>query len=179
MKYFIKYLPVKGEIKQGDKVQYKIGEIISYDVQLNTDNLNKGKLFLCSKDIQVGDEVWNTAYNEGPVGIATELHDNPEDDCVIAEGIHWIVKSDGSVGDLSVNQLFKVIGEISPDALGYAKEGQEFDEDQIQKFIYDDSGDYDDPWLWYNPNLYDEGTWETTENKFKKVKMKGPCGHFH
>lgn len=105
-KYFTKYLSVEGKIKQGDKAQYKTGEIISYDVELNTDNLKKVELFLCTKDIKEGDKI-----RLGSNGNTHSIADK-----------HNYFKNLGA---------FKVIGKISKDAT-WVKEGDEFDKSEIK-----------------------------------------------
>ena len=62
-----------------------------------------GKMMLTSSDIQVGDKYYNQRLNLW--GDAHVLPSDPADKCI------------------------KVIGEISPDALSYVKEGDEFDEE--------------------------------------------------
>lgn len=77
---------------------------------------------------------------------------------------------------LDMNKCFKVIGEISPDALGYVKEGDEFGEDDIRigagsimnaRFHFVPfEGDDQKEWF---PN----NGWELY------TQIKDPCGHFH
>lgn len=58
-KYFTKYIPADGEIKEGDMVLDTLsGEIVCWWDGNNWDKYDKKvKLFLCSRDIQVGDTV--------------------------------------------------------------------------------------------------------------------------
>ena len=65
------------------------------------------------------------------------------------------LKTKKQLGKSLSGEWIKVIGEISPDALGYVKEGDEFDETEVS--IYD------------------------VLNKISVlgIKIKGPCGHFH
>lgn len=133
-KYFCKYLPVEGEIKEGDIcyfTQFKeFGTAtMVYDelcfvsfpqeskgsltspISRNLDDKQPYKLFLCSKDILVGDKYFNedfdyTKYpNESIANASSEM--------------------------VGVNSSYKVIGEISPDAV-WVTEGMEFDDDEIQ-----------------------------------------------
>jgi hypothetical protein len=125
--FFTKYLPIEGEIaKYGEKVIDESGDVSVYKYsELNTThgNLKKTKLFLCSRDIEVGDKVLDEEFCE------------------------WIVQD----SDLKALYLLtKVIGEISPEAT-WVKEGDEFDEEQIQ-------------FRGCLQNL---------------CLIKGPCGHFH
>jgi len=102
--YFAKYLPVEGGIKEGDIIL----DIFSQYSKAHKSNLQsrnppkvKYKLFLCSRDIQVGDKVLDEEFCD------------------------WIVQEN----DLkALHLLTKVIGEISPDAR-WVKEGDEFDAD--------------------------------------------------
>jgi len=101
-KYFAKYLPVEGEIKEDymalNPSNNKIVRVNKACLKnLVTSEWKKVKLFLCSKDIQVED------YKEpGKIYI---FHDGSE-------------------------EPFKVIGEISPDAV-WVTEGMEFDDDEL------------------------------------------------
>lgn len=114
-KYFAKYLPVEGEIKEGDYWQHPKGAIFPY-----TEGYAKGpiaslkpkkvKLFLCSRDIQVGDKVLNSKMTG---------------DLDVTEDILELIQSEPNEG------WFKVVGEISPEAR-WIKEGDEFDKDDIE-----------------------------------------------
>ena len=74
--------------------------------------IKKTKLFLCSRDIQVGDKLIKD-------GVEYEAHSRPD-------GVPFIgyYNKDWCYID---NDCFKVIGEISPDAT-WVKEGMEYDE---------------------------------------------------
>jgi hypothetical protein len=107
--YFAKYLPVEGEIKEGDIVigmdgifEYK-GKMNLPDVQLP----KKVKLFLCSRNIQVGDKV---------LDIRTNTWKEVNNSC----GVELYKQKPNDI-------QFKVIGEISPNAK-WVKEGDEFEE---------------------------------------------------
>jgi hypothetical protein len=95
-KYFAKYLPVEGEIK-------------------------KVKLFLCSRNIEVGDKYY---YN----GTETDICDSE----IRLEQIKEQEEKHGQ-------KRFKVIGEISPEAI-WVKEGDEFNEVDVRgRLIYFDA----------------------------------------
>lgn len=139
--YFAKYLPVEGEIKQGDKLDSVNGELPG-SLHL--------RLFLCSRDIQVGNRnIFHIPSSTFNVIIANESV-LPE-----KEDPNWI----------------KIIGEISPNAK-WVKEGDEFDETQLELSLFD--GQF---WLkgydlvnktnnqWYNPPLYCKAY----------VQIKCPC----
>lgn len=154
-KYFAKYLPVEGEINKGDKVLDTLNE--QYDTWLDDDKCDeyghykKVKLFLCSRDIQVGDTV--------KCHSTKDEHKNGVYDCEvrvvdISEEHTVRVTMEGWEEDLPIprNYLLKVIGEISPEAT-WVKEGDEFDETEIKIFRL--------PW-----------------DKVS-VRILGPCKHFH
>ena len=66
-KYFTKYLPVEDKIKENDKaLNPGNGKVVTVNEaclkNLVDDDWKKVKLFLCDKDIQVGDKV-NTILN--------------------------------------------------------------------------------------------------------------------
>lgn len=134
-KYFIKYLPIEGEIKKGDKFKdggtliRDVDEISKVDKNFNLENLNlvsnnkgipeqyrpkKVKMYLCSRDIQVGDKVKidNTSidYDFTDVDIdegyqVWNFH-NGEDYKWYCPGF-----------DKDKMEPFKIIGEVSPEAV--------------------------------------------------------------
>ncbi len=153
--YFVKYLPVPGEIKEGDKFIVPDSNVIYERNILGTHDRShvekKVKLFLCSRDIQVGGKVVYEAHLDFGVQLVTNI----EDDEVV-------LLNDGS--KTHAHNLLKVMGEISPEAT-WVKEGQEFDEDDWQFAVYD----------------FDERR-ELPKNpipKFANLEIKGPCEHFH
>ena len=116
LKYFCKYLPVEGEIKEGDKVLYlgKLREVSLMDnrliiwggeafVQILTEK--KVKLFLCSRDIEMGNKVLGNIESK--------------EEYTFMEG-------------MNAKYCTKVVGEISKDALSYVKEGMEYDEEDVK-----------------------------------------------
>ncbi len=108
--YFTKYLPIEGEIKVGNRVQLKDdGSIITTTIDMpNYLAYQKVKLFLCSRDMQVGDKMCQSDGSGNETCFDSQI--------------------DKKAG------FMKVIGEISPAAI-WVKEGDEFKEDQIQKCI--------------------------------------------
>ena len=132
MKYFTKYLPVEGEIKPDDLYfqTYKEGQV----GKANKDDYSNGaykdkqkvKLFLCSRDIAVGDKIRYEAIPDK----------------------EWIVNEHGKERDgfQNLNHAkgcfgFKVIGEVSPE-VRFVKEGDEFSDDEVA-FIYEPGEDMD------------------------------------
>lgn len=115
-------------------------------------NYVKVKLFLCSRDIQVGDEYW---YNQHGVWIKREYTWNG--------------------GDFKGNCL-KVIGEISPDAVWVTKE-MEFEEDDL-RFWYKHRKFTDENFVIHSPVVDWKGE---DKDKYRViVKVKCPtCKTFH
>lgn len=185
--YFTKYLPVQGEIREGDIALYEAFGFGAVDFRHGSlhytsfpkpgtvtmpvgslDDKRPYKLFLCSRDIQVGDKVYGREEKVIDAGLCLAL------DC---PDVYEAITSDH----------FKVIGEISPDALSYVKEGDEFDEEQVELWIKAEQWQTGDEFAEeYGP---DEEEWKTFKvgevapnygyiiSKF--VYIKGPCGHFH
>lgn len=160
--YFTKYLPVEGEMTcSGEcKSQFKFAhkpakECINCGGLLTQDN----KLFLCSRDIQVGDDIQHTS---GENGVCDEI---------IGDALHFSGDIEGHYS--SINQWFKVIGKISPDAV-WVTEGMEFDDDEIGFFIaeiFDEESE--------NDSIIDYKTWSKTEG-IKYIGIKCPtCKQFH
>lgn len=175
-KYFVKYLPVEGEIKAGDMVLKPpiphlgmdnpyIEEVDGCELEILADSKRAGhslikgsklaKLFLCSRDIQVGDEI-------------------------IYEVTGAKFKWDGNMPQRPED--FKVIGEISKDALGYVKEGDEFDDQDVKfmiKYYWAFSGDTPkiesvscEEWVKTVITTHD------TVDKWITIKCS-TCSHFH
>lgn len=121
--YFAKYFPVEGEIKEGDSFFENDNLVLNWDNLEDLPYINaklyikKAKLFLCSRDIQVGDKV--RLENGEQVEIVTLT--NHEKDT-------FGVKSDSIWGNYS--KVFKVVGEVSLGAK-WVKEGDEVDENQV------------------------------------------------
>ena len=183
MKYFAKYFPVEGEIKKGEKVYwtdpddghssgiYTVVETPTDDITLILSEYSEAevlhheiqpvKLFLCSRDIQVGDEITHLGGLKETINSEEYLQK-----CQIL---------------FKTGEAFKVIGEISPDAI-WVKEGDEFDDKDLYPIPYS----YNE---WYEKfDKQDRGRFEShasinrynqVPNGWKAYKVKGPCGHFH
>lgn len=108
--YFAKYLPVEGEIKKGDIVQW--GPFRGPVYAAGGKDIKKLKLFLCSRNIQVGDKVEWIPFNT-------------------SSDVHSAIVDDGNLYHINKLNPFKILGEISPDAT-WVKEGDEFEEDEIE-----------------------------------------------
>lgn len=155
MTYIAKYLPVEGEIKEGEHGLTSTGIVfkaLKSHLHL-AEGKQKVKLFLVSTDIKVGDKYLNDKFIEH-----TCTH---ELDSIITQN------------ELFPFKYFKVIGEISPDALNFVKEGNVFTEDQI-KFVAKGNAD-----------IYYKLTEKEFLNKYMGtglsyyIEIKGSCGHFH
>lgn len=158
MKLFTKYRPVEGEIKEGDyfKANHNdnIGvvtlitgkegskeKLIHYGKNWVTVNTlgKKYKLFLCSRDIQEGDEmlVLNKNILWGEVGEYCKLLRKMGSKCEVlgSNGITYLAFCSIEYA-INRGDVCKVIGEVSKDAI-WVKEGMEFDESQVQYNTYD------------------------------------------
>lgn len=128
--YFAKYLPVEGEMKEGGKYITNCGNVYNADKEsieahkeleksqgkkVINDYFKPVKLFLCSRDIQVGDKV--VQDKEKPF--------NPDSLAVIDKEHLEMHKMYGH---------FKVIGEVSPDAI-WVTENMEFGEESVRKRV--------------------------------------------
>ncbi len=108
--YFCKYIPVEGEIEIGD--MYFFGKaLLKKTEEKYQRNCKKAKLFLCSRDIKIGDtvKILGGSNNDYDIKFKDELN----------SGADW----------------YKVIGEISPEAI-WVKEGDEFSIEDIQLWVY-------------------------------------------
>lgn len=195
--YFTKWLPEDGEKKTANYLLYK-GLAYRHTPILNnkddkiytfiTNMYEKGgyhekwedvtpcKLFLCSRDVKVGDEVIKlagtvdegkgTIVQLGETVVRLKLNDLDENNEPIIAGYQ-------------MKSIIKVIGEKSPEAT-WVKEGDEFDESEIEAWWWD----VNRGWFRYRYEADDElREYIRIVNKrgdiSKIFKLKGPCGHFH
>lgn len=165
--YFAKYLPVEGEINIGDKYFTKQGKLHSLGIKPNSEMLNpeeslaKAKLFLCSRDIQIGDKVKLQLIPNKTKWLDGKVIEIPTDTVLIK------LKNDFIIITNPDSWCFKVIGEISPEAT-WVKEGDEFDESVVQIMGENQFGE-----------LHDLGLYKKSDNVNIVCLIKGPCGHFH
>lgn len=176
MRYFAKYLPVEGEIKEQMVLATDTNAIFhmhekDYEGAKLANSLHlykKVQLFLCSRDIRVGDTNVHT-------GIL--VHDNEE---IVKE-----VKDESQLrfmqGVAEANKvvLFKVLGPISPDAT-WVKEGDDILSKNVHRGVYKmghkgwmvvDCEDSAEEWE-KEPAIAING-WA------KCYLIEGPCGHMH
>lgn len=159
-KYFTKYLPVEGEIKESphiwfnDKVWVHQPILSNYrdktfviplgekqGIHALLSDCKPAKLFLCTRNIQVGDELTSIKGSlKGRVEDEVQLRD-------IHENGIW----------------FKVIGEISPDALSYVKEGDEVNKKDLILIEYPKGFKYKDLWA--------EWDWKDLDKLLKNKKF--------
>lgn len=123
-------------------------------VSANPESCTKLKLFLCSRDIQVGDRVETIRDTKGIVALINDKGvfvkiDDFDYSSYVDKHHHYKKES-----------VYKVIGEISPEAT-WVTEGMEFEEDEIFRcFVHENVSKLSDPMK-------------------REVQIKGPCGHFH
>lgn len=181
-KYFAKYLPIEGVINKGDKVLV-VGKYIQtceglhdFDgIQIDWNpeigfatvaksQSQKVQLFLCSRDIQVGDNV----RAEYPSTLSHDVKVTKESEFTTVP--HWTVEGGY---EYAKNATFKVIGPISLEAT-WVKKGDEFEEDEVKKY--------------WQPGGFGSETWNLVDVSILSYllpdaailyKIKGPCGHFH
>jgi len=181
VKYFIKYLPVEGEINEGDKFldhtdnlikDAHIPEIYNNPHVPYFDGYKKVKLFLCSRDIQKTDKEIYVHKPDGSEATKVELIDIISDKEITAVMFKWGEQTPGTL----IQNTFKVIGEISPEAK-WVKEGDEFDEEEIEWIC--DSGDEQRISIWSLRELAKNDGEKFIFPNGGTYAVKGPCGHFH
>lgn len=156
--FFAKYLPVEGEAQDiGDCFEIEKNSICKIIGNTNSNyrfktigltgffkdkkgdynligNHKKVKLFLCSRDIQIGDKVLDQDNDEGIVKDCSDLHNIH---------IEYINGGSSLICNLAncidkeqegIQYCFKVIGELSPKAI-WIKEGDEFDDMDWAQFL--------------------------------------------
>lgn len=118
--FFTKYLPVSGEIKNGEIYLNRFGQVRykKYRIPGNEKKDREVKLFLCSRDIKVGDKVFYDGTDE--------MFKNTYPENVVAK-----VKNEEHKNYLKDKFYVKLIGEVSPEAI-WVKEGDEFCMDDIR-----------------------------------------------
>lgn len=199
-KYFVRYIPVDGEIKVGDKIQSEsinkgavtVTEIddthywtdeqdIADPIGMSFFGVRKdravkvgGNLCLCSHDIQSGDKVFNRYGKD--TGVVARFKDDSTK-LFFLEGDEPTLRNTHAVANWG-----KVIGEVSSNALEYVRQGQEFDEnDVVLYWQIGESAPYN--YLKFDDYSHFEKMREehpTVKKAFNKIaRIKGPCGHFH
>jgi hypothetical protein len=167
--FFTKYLSNEGKIAEQDLpclvLDTYTNKIIEYkksEYGSNASEYYKSiTLFLCRRDIKVGDKYIIAKTGEESIW---NYEDNTDLDIA-------------TMKTLEVNNLvFKVIGKVSKEALGYTKEGDEFDYGEIAWQCDDGSDDIiiiHKDWEWDN--------WDSRDNIQSNLvfSIKDPYNHFH
>lgn len=163
--YFAKYLPVKGNIKDGDKVEAD-GVIWTYSSKnqlspLYNQDYRKVKLFLCSTDIKVGDKVKCISHDGSIIDyfVIRDAGTQQKSEqlwqvvtqCAFPESGYYINKA----------RAFKVLGEVSSEAT-WVREEDEFDEEEIR----------------HSGKIY-LSKYAEEDEYIEYYLIKGPCGHYH
>lgn len=196
--YFAKYIPVPGEIRRikGGMRAFDSNGVLQYiaeDVQLKLlPNLYKkykcAALFLCSRDIKVGDKIRSPQSGNGRTGFVYSSNDISKEFTVVGNDTDraWITEEKKY---LDKHASFKVIGLISPEAT-WVKEGDEFDEDEIQiifmknyKCLCEKPNIYRSPEQFSCKYMVDDHRGSDfcvrKEDVISYIKVKGCCNHFH
>jgi hypothetical protein len=157
--YFAKYLPVDGEIKEGDSYLFADKVLLAPKTFADHDEGSDGKrrkvkLFLCSEDIQIGDMVKDINY--------------PSQIPFLMDGLYLKILKEKGIKD----NFYRVVGEISPEAT-WVKDGDEFDECKVVHY-FELNG------IWKYVGVRDAEIMRKKGETVKEIcKIKGPCGHFH
>lgn len=170
LKYFAKWLPVEGEIREGDRYKISEGDEIftCHHVEKgfveNNDTIWSGevyrgshqkfckkvKLFLCSRDTADGDTI--RFFDNPLVQISTDKE--YKYDRLVER---MVVKN-----PLLPKYMYRVVGEISSEAT-WVKEGDEFDEKDLLLFEYPEGLDQKDFWA--------EWDWKNLNKLLENVKL--------
>jgi hypothetical protein len=165
--YFAKYLPVEGEIKdmmihpKNHPEPMSVKGLPAPPIAYSKNGWIPVKLFLCSRDIQVGDKIFCPDGN------------NPTKEWNVIASVGDATASNQVSIHLVPRGAYKVIGEISPDAT-WVKEGDKFEEDEIKVLgmLKQPMGSHVD-WVQFTPTAERKGY-----TKAVQIKCHN-CGHFH
>lgn len=140
----------------------------------------KVKLFLCGRNIQDGDTIYSELdkqYHKVEYGVESGYS------TFIPSG-YWACDrydAGSSVGKMVVSipkyNSYKVIGEISPDALSYVKADEEYTEEQLS-FYYRDETNKIIPFS-YGKGIGKDPKGTMWEKYSRTIQILGPCGKFH
>lgn len=160
-KFFAKYLPVEGEVHEGDKYLDRLvpwvkkplthSGMVYYGDELNGTYRNpiiqavegttspkncirKVKLFLCTRDIQIGDQVY-WEYPKGITPACLTVVAIPE----ITSGLaglddKYLLTCPSEISAFSLD-IYKPIGEIIASRSLHIEDGDEFNTDEARKLI--------------------------------------------
>ena len=171
MKAIAKYLPVEGEIKEGDKVMFPNGIIA--DMLSGTEvNGKLGYSIDAAQGVKKAKEALDSFIGqEKKLKLFAVTHDIEVGDEVISKinGRKSTIKVDQEI-EILKDICFKVLGELSPKAI-WVNEGDVIKiEDQDGTLIY-----------WHITEDGRRQTWTfgapLESNKY--LRVLGPCGHYH
>jgi len=174
-KYFVRYLPVDGEVKEGDRWSgvsndvrftspYRWNHTDDKDDLLDPEvsDVKPVKLFLCTVDIQVGDDI---KKDYGGTTRDSKVFKQRNDTLVKLEGYYdW-----HDLSKLGEKGFYKIVGVVSPNAT-WVKPLDEFEEEEIkiskrcQECYFTEGAQ-----VWCG----------CSNQNISFVEIKGPCGHFH
>lgn len=168
MKIIVKDLPVKGEIKVGDKVQHDIGvsecETEEQSQYYNEKGYKKLKLFAVTQDrFEIGDCVYHKRGYWGEV-VDSNYNDQPEVE------VKWKEERERkfTCSRTSVRYLLNVLGEIHSD-ITWVKDGEEI---EVQSF--------DNEITLYDDRMYGTTSKVYGKSEYKYVRVRCPkCGIHH
>lgn len=163
MRYFAKYLPVEGKIGIGDYGMNSAGSIYQcYAANRKTKKDKKVQLFLCSRDIQVGDRYYNVNHDAWDI-------------CETEYMLEQIKESNIKDGILRL----KALAPISPHAI-WIKDGDDILSKDVRRGTYR-RGYRGDCWLVVDCQEGPVEEWEKLGMyEWKKCYLiEGPCGHMH
>ena len=183
-KYFAKWLSTEGEIPKGAVTFFKEDNsrgltstkgLPDWVVEkANQKGWKAAKMFLCSRDIQVGDKLEMSNGSTFHIKYKTGIqHGLSAAQILVDAGKAW-----------------KVIGEISPAAVPYIQEGQEFDEKEIAIKYHEKYKCLCQESLGHEKEScvhYDGGTNKYVDGCYRKeqastpyeIKIKCPWGCYH
>lgn len=170
---------VTGFTKEGDYVtsEQELADPMggSYYVVKKSNASKLSKLFLFSRDVKAGDTLKECL----PDGIAKKVH---HFEAVLPHGVYvfepWPSENESWI---HAHLAFKLVAEVSPWALKYVIEGDEFNDEDVDLFWWNSL-------IKNNPSIrYIEATKDFNVNSHGNIDtsmvviamIKGPCGHFH
>lgn len=175
--YIAKYLPVEGEesgLPFGSTTYYGMpfkntGQYIGNFIEERDDYdmYQTLKLFLCSRDIQIGDKV-RFSHKTGLPEKELIVRSIDKDTVILADGKYMIHTNPDKL-------VYKVMGEISLNAT-WVKEGDEFDEGEIAWKCDCGCGK---PYTINDIRKNLEPYTDEVELPKGIYFILGPCGHFH
>ncbi len=128
MKALIKFLPVDGELDEGDAFMYKKGKLLMESADMadlmDVSDKQKMKPFVVTQDIKTGDKIYCPDYLSGPSGF-----DNCE---VEGDSIH-AYNLDRQISTEKKEDCYKIIGDVSDQAI-FVKDGLEYEVQGVKKF---------------------------------------------